>query len=192
MSRKICDEVEIWSNVKASDRPWNDPGPSRGGAIADQENNEKRPILHAIVLDFSQVSHIDTTAVQALIDTRTEVEKWVDHPVEFHFATVLSPWIRRALTAGGFGLGISASRTPQDLVAVVPYRGGRDDINSELEQYPSEDIENHNIKKTTSHSTDQDSEFEPIIASDTPFFHIDLQAAVQAAESGVGRLTGVN
>lgn len=27
-------------------------------------------------------SHIDTTAVQALIDTRTEVEKWADHPIE--------------------------------------------------------------------------------------------------------------
>jgi len=27
-------------------------------------------------------SHIDTTAVQALIDTRTEIEKWADHPIE--------------------------------------------------------------------------------------------------------------
>jgi hypothetical protein len=31
-------------------------------------------------------SHIDTTAVQTLIDTRTEVEKWADHPVEVRSA----------------------------------------------------------------------------------------------------------
>lgn len=43
------------THVKLSDRPWNDPGPGRFGAAADQAENEKKPILHAIVLDFSGV-----------------------------------------------------------------------------------------------------------------------------------------
>lgn len=43
------------TNVSASDRPWNDPGPGRGGAEAAQLENEKKHTLHAIVLDFSQV-----------------------------------------------------------------------------------------------------------------------------------------
>lgn len=43
------------TNVKLSDRPWNDPGPGRGGAAQDQTDNEKKPVLHAIVLDFSTV-----------------------------------------------------------------------------------------------------------------------------------------
>ena len=43
------------SNIKLSDRPWNDPGPSRAGSVQDQVENEKKPILHAIVLDFSTV-----------------------------------------------------------------------------------------------------------------------------------------
>ena len=43
------------SNVKLSDRPWNDPGPGRGGAAQDQADNEKRPVLYAMVLDFSTV-----------------------------------------------------------------------------------------------------------------------------------------
>lgn len=43
------------SHVKAADRPWNDPGPSRHGGEADQLKNEKRPLLHAIVLDFATV-----------------------------------------------------------------------------------------------------------------------------------------
>jgi solute carrier family 26 (sodium-independent sulfate anion transporter), member 11 len=41
------------THVKLADRPWNDPGPGRYGAAADQEINEAKPILHAIVLDFS-------------------------------------------------------------------------------------------------------------------------------------------
>lgn len=68
------------SDIKVSDRPWNDPG-TRNGA-EEQIENMKKPILRAIVLDFSSVSQIDTTAVQALIDTRNEVERWADHPVE--------------------------------------------------------------------------------------------------------------
>jgi sodium-independent sulfate anion transporter 11 len=42
--------------VKAADRPWNDAG-RRGhdGGETEQEHNMKKPILHAIVLDFSTV-----------------------------------------------------------------------------------------------------------------------------------------
>lgn len=97
-------------SVKAADRPWNDPGPRRAGDYeSEQSANLEKPILHAIVLDFSAVSHVDTTAVQGLIDIRTVVEKWVDHPVEFHFAPIMSPWIRRALVTGGFRIGIPNS-----------------------------------------------------------------------------------
>jgi len=38
--------------VPLSDRPWNDPG-SRHGATSEWEENQARPVLHAIVLDFS-------------------------------------------------------------------------------------------------------------------------------------------
>jgi len=40
--------------VPLSDRPWNDPGP-RHGVAAEWEENQARPALHAIVLDFSTV-----------------------------------------------------------------------------------------------------------------------------------------
>ena len=42
------------TNIKAADRPWNDAGGS-GGGETEQECNMKKPILHAIVLDFSNV-----------------------------------------------------------------------------------------------------------------------------------------
>jgi sodium-independent sulfate anion transporter 11 len=40
--------------VPLSDRPWNDPGP-RHGVDAEWEENQARPVLRAIVLDFSTV-----------------------------------------------------------------------------------------------------------------------------------------
>jgi sodium-independent sulfate anion transporter 11 len=40
--------------VPLSDRPWNDPGPRHGVAV-EWEENQARPALRAIVLDFSTV-----------------------------------------------------------------------------------------------------------------------------------------
>jgi len=172
------------TNVKLSDRQWNDPAPRRGGGAEEQAENEKKPILHAVVLDFSTVSHIDTTATQALIDSRNEIEKWVDHPVEFHFATVLSPWIRRALIAGGFGTGIP-SATVQEVAQVVSYRQDPSDGFT----YKSDDIESGDLKKRPSRSVSSTAEgFAPVNSTDTPFFHLDLTAAVKAAEKGLGSL----
>lgn len=43
------------SNVKLSDRPWNDPGPRQADAAYEQERNSSLPDIHAVVLDFSTV-----------------------------------------------------------------------------------------------------------------------------------------
>jgi len=183
------------SAVNLRDRPWNDPGPRRGEADSERERNAKLPELHAVVLDFSTVSHIDTTATQALIDTRNQLERWADHPVEFHFASILSPWIRRALIAGGFGVGTSLSKVPYEIAAVVPYRDGLGDgpIGEFGREGPerSDDIEKGNggLQKSeesiNSGETRDESGFEPVLALETPFFHLDLESAVRAAESGL-------
>ena len=97
--------------------------------------------------------------------------------MEFHFATILSPWIRRALIAGGFGTGQPSSRAPTEIAPVVPYRGGRRQLADRQKQPDIEAIEE--VSK---------EEEAPIVAEDTPFFHFDLTSAVQAAESGLGRV----
>jgi sodium-independent sulfate anion transporter 11 len=51
------------TNVKPADRAWNDPGPGRHGAAADQEINELKPILHAIILDFSAMYVVESSRV---------------------------------------------------------------------------------------------------------------------------------
>src|ERR1700729_2626647 len=120
-------------------------------------------LLSLLAFDFDSCSlfhgscssHIDTTGIQSLIDTRVEVERWADRPVEvrchtylmvysilildsqFHFATVLSPWIRRALVAGGFGIGTSTITIHQEIASVVPYRGGnKDNFTSDEDRQP--------------------------------------------------------
>ena len=52
--RKYMQRGKDMTNVKAADRPWNDAG-GRGEGETEQERNMKKPILHAIVLDFSTV-----------------------------------------------------------------------------------------------------------------------------------------
>ncbi|KAG7092248.1 hypothetical protein E1B28_008613 [Marasmius oreades] len=179
------------STIKVGDRPWNDPGPGRGNSdLSEQEANARKPILHAVVLDFSAISHVDTTAIQSLIDTRNGLERWANHPVDFHFATVLSPWIRRALIAGGFGLPGSSPTVPQEIAAVVPYRDGlRDRISTDLRE---QDIEGGRVDSESLSSNDKktprfEGQFGTVLHSETPFFHLDLTSAVSAAESGLGR-----
>jgi hypothetical protein len=107
-------------------------------------------------------------------------------PVQFHFASVLSPWIRRALVAGGFGISTHAG-VPTEIAPVVPYRGGGRDRST----WPDDssrskiDVEAHESSDprdgTYSHDTG------PILATDTPFFHFDLTSAVRAAEATLVR-----
>ncbi|EPY54230.1 sulfate transporter [Schizosaccharomyces cryophilus OY26] len=86
---------------RKQDRAWNDPPPKKQKDGVKLEDN--RPLLRAIILDFSAVNHIDTTGVQSLVDTRKELELYADDEVEFHFTDINSGWIKRTLIAAGFG-----------------------------------------------------------------------------------------
>ncbi|KAH0830499.1 sulfate permease [Lanmaoa asiatica] len=172
--------------IKLQDRPWNDPGPATGGAEAAREANMAKPKLHAIILDFSGVSQLDTTAVQALIDTRSEVERWADAPVEFHFASILSPWIQRALIAGGFGIG-TPTELPSEIAPVVTYRDGYRGTDAESKT-PQADVEAHEtFQPPLSHEGRGPLNDMPLLTEATPFFHIDLVAALRAVEATSGQ-----
>ncbi|GAA6058666.1 hypothetical protein JCM10212_004077 [Sporobolomyces blumeae] len=89
------------------DRPWNDPGPHpwTRNRSAEEVKVDTRPLLRAVVFDFSSVSHVDSTSLQNLVDLKRSLERYAADHVEFHFASILSPYIKRALLAGGFGTG---------------------------------------------------------------------------------------
>ncbi|TFL06909.1 high affinity sulfate permease [Pterulicium gracile] len=161
-------------NVLLSDRPWNEPC-RRDGSDPNAERNASMPPLLAVVLDFSSISQIDTTSVQSLIDTRKELERWAGHSVEFHFASILSPWIHRALVAGGFGTGTYPPN--HELAPIIPEY--RDDSSGSVHTVTHELVATGD-NKSKFKSTDPD--FDTIVSQDTPFFHVDLIAAVRAAE----------
>lgn len=121
----IFDEVKrltrrgvVLAHTKKSDRPWNDPGQwepplflkklFKRGKHLEQElspelERDERPVLKILAMDWSQVTQIDATGVQNLVDLRKAINKYADRQVEFHFSGIISPWIKRALVAVGFG-----------------------------------------------------------------------------------------
>lgn len=101
----------------------------------------------------------------------------------------MSPWIRRALIAGGFGIGTSKITIPHEIAPVVPYRGGiRNDFISNEDHQP-DDTEAQAVKHDNASQDSGDHSgptgSAPLYAEDTPFIHFDLAYAVRAAESSL-------
>ena len=99
-ARETTKNGQDYSLTSQSDRPWNDPGPNRwqkkGGRAESEriksEENARKPLLKAVVFDFAGVSNVDTTSIQNLVDLRRALTRYAQQEVEFHFATILSPW----------------------------------------------------------------------------------------------------
>jgi sodium-independent sulfate anion transporter 11 len=160
---KVSDELKRltrrgvdYDYSKTGSRPWNDPGPLRWNIPWSKNKNkdekvkeDNRPLLKIIHFDFSNVSQIDVTSVQALVDLRNVANRYADREVEFHFSGIVSPWIRRALLKGGFG-----TYGDQGLVSENTYVNIGADHN---------DIE-----------SGIDTAYYAAIGTDTPFFHLEI------------------
>ncbi|CAG8674013.1 16705_t:CDS:2 [Funneliformis caledonium] len=145
---------------KKGDRPWNELEISND---SDDSNKVQKPRLHAVVFDFAAVSVIDTTGIQALLDTRKELNKYAGQPVEFHFANILGEDIEESLIAGGFDSLDSNSN-----ISINSAIDSGDTITA-IEKVPDEEIgvrekeTNHKVQKTKR------------------FFHLTLDEAIEAA-----------
>ena len=184
---------------KLGDRPWNEGYVPRSmDKIIHMNENDDRPILRAVVYDFGGVSSIDSTGVQALVDTRQQLDRYADREVEYHFASILSPWIKRALVAGGFGTGNPAHRVVE-VASVVPIASvegpdvhGEEDFQRRHRKTAGvKDVEGgHDIietipsksSKATPRTESIDSDVLPVVPTNYPFFHLDLDDAVRSAE----------
>lgn len=177
------------------DRPWNDPGP-RAGFKAEEIAADSRPILRAVVFDLSAVATIDTTGVQCLVDTRRQINRYADREVEFHFANIISPWVRRSLLAGGFGTG--APLKPHfEIAPVVPISDALaiTDSVAHIEEEPSvvrrikkyvtntdykdrrfQGLEEYDLENGLPKEKDsvQEDPWGYVTANDTPFFHVEI------------------
>ena len=184
---------------KLGDRPWNEGFvPRNMEKYLHQGEEDDRPLLRAVVYDFGAVSAIDTTSIQSLIDTRQQLDRYADREVEYHFASILDPWIKRALVAGGFGAGKPAHRLIE-VASMVPIKDAEDPRTHgeeefqrrRLESKPAKDVETSfdiepihvGPEKIDIHKGQSlDSNISPVTATNYPFFHLDLEDAVKSAE----------
>ena len=150
-------------------------------------------------------SVVDSTGVQILRDTKEEAKRWTGYtidvrspdsgrtsknaidaslPRQFHFANIHRADVHNVLVAGGFGTPPPPLRPtffpPEPLVLreTVP-------VNVNYGGYRNGTAESVPRGGTYSDSpSDQGRGYaqEPIISESTPFFHVDLIAAVRAAE----------
>ncbi|KAJ1924598.1 hypothetical protein GGI09_006981 [Coemansia sp. S100] len=172
-------------------RPWNDPGPRHKD---DTNIDMSLPVLRALILDFNGVSNVDITSIQNLVDVRKQLDRYADRAVSWHFAGVKSPWIRRALVAGGFGSSNTATRTVFSVATVGALEHKGDQPLSETlsasnrvqhapdEEFISDSFTSTQDKPQVDNSTSFDTLPLPILSADHPFFHIDLDEALKAAK----------
>ncbi|KAF2470897.1 sulfate permease 2 [Lindgomyces ingoldianus] len=173
---------------KLGDRPWNDPGPRRGVQINPDDD---RPVLRAIILDFSSVNNVDTTSVQGLVDVRHQLDRYAaPNTVEWHFAGINNRWTKRALTAAGFGYLL----------------GGKDSARAHWNPVVSyvaigeEGVAKKVGDEETGHTGEKKAipgKLSTLHGLNRPFFHIDVQAAVESVIANVrvegkGRGVGVH
>ncbi|KAH7323024.1 sulfate transporter family-domain-containing protein [Stachybotrys elegans] len=184
---------------RMGDRPWNE-----ASSTANKSDDANRPILKAIVLDFSTVNNIDVTAAQTLIDVRNQLDRYAaPEIVNWHFANIENRWTKRSLAAAGFGY-----RTPQKsnpdapgaghwkTIFSIADLGGSDSAattamyeKSRGVQHTRKDIEQMDSNSgDISPTSDRDVPTDPSSARlvaihglNRPLFHFDLQEAVEAA-----------
>ncbi|KAF2017812.1 kinase subdomain-containing protein [Aaosphaeria arxii CBS 175.79] len=186
--QRVARPTKLDRFAKIGDRPWNDPGPRRGKPVNLEDD---RTILRAIILDFSSVSHVDVTSIQGLVDVRNQLDRYAaPEVVEWHFAAINNRWTKRALTTAGFGY-ISTERvrarshwTPVYSFAAV----GDADNSPEAQRKPAADLE-AGADHIHSSNNEKNAAFPPKVTAvhgqNRPYFHVDVQAAVESAIAGV-------
>lgn len=195
---------------RRGDRPWNNPGPKKGGKSRRTSDEDELPTLKAIILDFSSVNNVDITSVQRLIDVRNQLDKYAaPDVVDWHIACINNRWTKRALIAGGFGVPTKPTDGLQHRwksIFSVAEIGGKDSAAAVAEAVANE----RELRLTESHRIDEEqgkTEFsedetgatgsdleKPSDAAmrqrrkgavvnglDRPLFHVDLTNAVQSA-----------
>ncbi|OBZ83939.1 putative sulfate permease C3H7.02 [Choanephora cucurbitarum] len=86
-------------NQSESQRHWNQTAPSSQALQISMQ----LPVLQAVVFDFSAISRLDSSAIQALHIMQDTIDKYAGHPVEWHFAALQNSNVRQSLLHAGFG-----------------------------------------------------------------------------------------
>ncbi|KAF2730963.1 sulfate permease-like protein [Polyplosphaeria fusca] len=197
--------------VPLEDRLWNDAPPP-----PKDESAAELPLLRALILDFSAVNILDITSMQGLIDLRNTLDRYGSPAVvEWHFAGVHNRWTRRALAFAGFGYppklnseGTSDWSPAYTVATSLAGATADDERQRELMDIALQAGDEERRKRRNSHSLRGEGRrlskdttrpkaiihedkstglMEPLFGIDRPFFHIDIEEAVDEAVKSAKR-----
>ncbi|KAF4121428.1 solute carrier family 26 (sodium-independent sulfate anion transporter), member 11 [Geosmithia morbida] len=163
---------------KLGDRPWNEAGTVH----KEKAEDESRPTLKAVVLDFSAVNNIDVTSVQALTDTRTQLDRYTaPDTVDWHFANITNRWTKRGLVAAGFGLRKADDDRGEAIFSIAELMGSRPTPDASKADLP--DKRHSDIESEGESAEPLTAETRKVVIHglNRPHFHFDLHEAVEAA-----------
>jgi sodium-independent sulfate anion transporter 11 len=174
---------QSFDGIRACDRLWCDAPPSAKLI----EESSTLPLLRAIVLDFSTVNILDITSVEGLKRLKDTLDRHAaPDVVEWHFAGVHNKWTRKALSFAGFGFPSGdemGNWCPAYTVVPGPFEEKVEDVEA-VRSIDDEDSktssELHELQVQPTGSS-QKKGYHPVYGVDRPFFHLDLNDAVDAA-----------
>ncbi|KAH8900081.1 sulfate permease [Thozetella sp. PMI_491] len=175
-------KTELDKFEKKGDRPWNAP------EVQSSEEIAQRPVLRAVILDFSAVSYLDTTSAQALIDLRNQFNRYAaPQKVEWHFAGVTNRWTKRALVASGFGydtpetLESDKAGSAGPLVTIADAEAGLiDNRLTTPTDAKGADLQGDITPVIPIGSAVSSRRLVPVYGVNRPFLHIDIPTAVHS------------
>lgn len=139
---------------------------------------------------------MDVTAAQALIDVRNQLARYAaPDTVEWRFANIQSRWTKRALSSAGFGYRSPESTSGERLTSIFsiadlgdPDAAGvgtetqtqtqldKNVTQDDVEQTAVKEVQDDGAKATTS-----TARLVAVHGMNRPYFHVDLQEALEAA-----------
>ncbi|KAF5093298.1 hypothetical protein D0Z00_004134 [Geotrichum galactomycetum] len=173
--------------IKLGDRPWNDHGPRHPVDTGEVDN---RPLLRAIVLDFTSVPYLDATGVQNLVDIKNAIQRYAANDnVEWHFVGIISPWTKRALLVDGFGISTDGGQKVPKHYGIDVSQKATGENEYLLQEDPfDKNPSKHRVKRKV--KIDEETEigvtelsekqsfvsetYVPVLSTNMPFFHSEI------------------
>lgn len=136
---------------------------------------------------------MDITAAQALIDVRNQLTRYAaPDAVEWRFANIQNRWTKRALASAGFGYRSPEATAIGGSASIFSIADlGEPETQVDRKTAVSHDIEEGEIKQDNDVlKTPSENRLVTVLGLNRPYFHVDLQEALEAAiESVDGRKT---
>ncbi|KAJ3382408.1 hypothetical protein HDU84_004335 [Entophlyctis sp. JEL0112] len=87
------------TETRRADKSWSDTTQEQYKALEKKKGQDSidPPNLRAVVLDFSNVTHLDFSGFQTLLDLKDDLERYAGYPIPFYFASVRRSQIRLLL-----------------------------------------------------------------------------------------------